>query len=229
VRWLLKSPGFTAVAVLTLAIGIGANTTIFSVVQAVLLKPLPFRDAARLCLVTERMPASATLGPSWQNLQDWRVQNRSFEGIAVARNAAMTLTGVGEPERLQAQMASHDLFPLLGVQAVRGRTFTDDEDQPAGSPAVLLSHGFWQRRFGGRDATIGQAITLDNRRYTVVGILPAAFQLMQPADVILPFGPWAAKLPDDRSWHPGIIAIGRLRSGVSLESARTDMSGIARR
>jgi hypothetical protein len=109
-RWLLKSPGFTTVAVLTLAIGIGANTTIFSVVQAVLLKPLPFRDASRLCLVTERMPAIPSLGPSWQNLQDWRAQNRSFEGIAAARNAAMTLTGAGEPERLQAQMASQTCF-----------------------------------------------------------------------------------------------------------------------
>ena len=179
---------------LTLAIGIGANTTIFSVVQAVLLKPLPFRDASRLCLVTERMPAIPSLGPSWQNLQDWRAQNRSFEGIAAARNAAMTLTGAGEPERLQAQMASHDLLPLLGVQAVRGRTFTDAEDQPAGNPVVLLSHGFWQRRFGADDAIIGKAITLDNRPYTVVGVLPPAFQLLQPADVMIPFGPFAAKL-----------------------------------
>jgi len=228
-RRLLKSPGFTTVAVLTLAIGIGANTTIFSVVQAVLLKPQPFRDASRLCLVTERMPGIPSLGPSWQNLQDWRAQNRSFEGIAAARNAAMTLTGAGEPERLQAQIASHDLLPLLGVQAVRGRTFTDAEDQPAGNPVVLLSHGFWQRRFGANDAIIGKAITLDNRPYTVVGVLPPAFQLLQPADVMIPFGPFAAKLPDDRSWHPGIIAIARLRPGVSVESARTEMSGIARR
>jgi putative ABC transport system permease protein len=117
---------------------------------------------------------------------------------------------------------------LLGVQAVRGRTFTDAEDQPAGNPVVLLSHGFWQRRFGANDAIIGKAITLDNRPYTVVGVLPPAFQLLQPADVMIPFGPFAAKLPDDRSWHPGIIAIARLRPGVAVESARTEMSGIAR-
>jgi putative ABC transport system permease protein len=228
-RWLRKTPAFTVVAVLTLAIGIGANTTIFSVVQAVLLRPLPFRDPARLCLVTERMASVGPLGPSWENLQDWRAQNHSFEGIAAARNAPMTLTGVGEPERLQAQMASASLLPLLGVQPVRGRAFTEAEDQPGAANVVLLSHGFWQRRFGANDAVVGQAVTLDNQRYTVLGVLPPSFQLMQPADVVVPIGPWAAKLPDDRSWHPGIIAIGRLRQGVSIESARSEMSGIARR
>jgi putative ABC transport system permease protein len=228
-RWLLKTPAFTVVAVLTLAIGIGANTTIFSVIQAVLLRPLPFRDPDRLCLVTERMPNIGSLGPSWQNLQDWRAQNHSFEGIAAARNAPMTFTGAGEPERLQAQMASASLFPLLGVQPVRGRAFSESEDKPGAGPVVLLSHGFWQRRFGASETVLGQAITLDNQRYTVVGILPPSYRLMQAADVVVPIGPWAARLPDDRSWHPGIIAVARLRPGVTVESARTEMAGIARR
>jgi len=147
----------------------------------------------------------------------------------VARNAPMTLTGTGEPERLQAQMASANLLPLLGVQPVRGRGFTDEEDKAGSPPVVLLSHGFWQRRFGGSDAIVGQAITLDNQRYTVLGVLPPTFRLLQPADVVVAMGPYAARLPDDRSWHPGLIAIGRLRPGVSLESARTEMTGIARR
>jgi putative ABC transport system permease protein len=228
-RWLRKTPAFTVVAVLTLAIGIGANTTIFSVIQAVLLRPLPFRDPGRLCLVMERLPNIGALGPSWENLQDWRAQNHSFEGIAAARNAPMTFTGAGEPERLQAQMASAGLFPLLGVQPVRGRAFAETEDKAGAAPVVLLSHGFWQRRFGANEAVLGQAITLDNQRYTVIGVLPPAFRLMQAADVVVPIGPWTAKLPDDRSWHPGIIAVARLRQGVSVESARSEMAGIARR
>jgi putative ABC transport system permease protein len=228
-RWLLKTPAFTVVAVLTLAIGIGANTTIFSVIQAVLLRPLPFRDPSRLCLVTERLPNIGAIGPSWQNLQDWRAQNHSFEAIAAARNAPMTFTGAGEPERLQAQMASASLFPLLGVQPTRGRAFSESEDKPGAGPVAMLSHGFWQRRFGASEAILGQAITLDNQRYTVVGVLPPAYRLMQAADVVVPIGPWAARLPDDRSWHPGIIAVARLRPGVTVESARTEMAGIARR
>ena len=171
-RWLRRSPGFTAVACLTLAIGIGANTTIFSIVQAVLLQPLPFRDADRLCLLTERMPNIPVVGPSWENLQDWRTLNRSFEGIGAARIAPITLTGAGEPERLQGQMASADLFPLLGVQAAQGRTFSASDDKPGAAPVALLSHGFWQRRFGGREGMLGQAVTLDNVQYTVIGILP---------------------------------------------------------
>ena len=228
-RWLRKTPGFTLTAVLTLAIGIGANTTIFSVVQAVLLKPLPFRNADRLCLVTERMPTIPSLGPSWQNLQDWRAQTQTFEGIAVARIAPMTLTGRGEPERLQGQMASSDLLPLLGVQPIRGRTFTASDDRAGAVPVVLLSYGFWSRRFGANADVLGQTIALDNTPYTVIGILPPSYRLVQPADVMVPIAAFAAKLPDDRGWHPGLIAIGRLRNGIPIERARAEMSGIAKR
>ena len=216
-RVLRKNPGFTAVAILTLAIGIGANTAIFSVVNAVLLRPLPFRDPGSLCLVTERMPAIPVLGPSWLNFQDWRTQSRSFE-LAAARNTTMTITGAGDPERLQAQQASSALFPLLGITALRGHTFTPEEDRAGAAPVVLLGYGFWQRHFGGAADAIGKSITLDRQSYTVNGILPAGFQLIQPADVVVPFAPWAATLPDDRSWHPGIIAVGRLRPGVGTRS-----------
>ena len=228
-RVLRKNPGFTCVAALTLAIGIGANTAIFSVVNAVLLRPLPFRDPASLCLLTERMPEFPVLGPSWLNLQDWRAQNRSFESVAAARNTTVTLTGAGEPERLQAQQASAGLFPLLGVSALRGHTFTADEDRAGAAPVVLLSYGFWQRRFAASPDALGKTITLDNLPYTITGVLPPGFQLLQPADVVVAFTPWAAGLPDDRSWHPGIIAIGRLRPGVSLDAARSEMSALARR
>lgn len=228
-RVLRQNPGFTAVAALTLAIGIGANTAIFSVIDAVLLKPLPYRDPAAVCLLSERLPSLGPTGPSWQNFQDWRAQSRVFESIAAVRNTTLTLTGAGEPERLQAQQASAALFPLLGVSAVRGHTFTAGEDRAGAAPAALISYGFWQRRFGGATDAIGRSITLDNQSYTITGILPADYQLIQPAEVVVPFEPWAARLPDDRSWHPGILAVGRLRAGASLEAARAEMSAIGKR
>jgi putative ABC transport system permease protein len=227
-RALRKNPGFTAVAVLTLAIGIGANTAIFSVANAVLLRPLPFHDPRSLCLLTERMPSIPVLGPSWLNLQDWRAQSRSFD-IAAARNTTMTLTGAADPERLQAQQVSAAMLPMLGVRALRGHTFTAEEDRAGAAAVVLLGYGFWQRHFGGAEDAIGRSVTLDGQPYTITGILPAGFQLIQPADVVVPFAPWAASLPDDRSWHPGIIAVGRLRPSASIEAGRAEMAAIASR
>ncbi len=227
-RVLLKNLGFTVVAVLTLAIGIGANTAIFSVVNAVLLRPLPFRDPASLCMVTERLPTFPILGPSYLNFVDWRAQNHSFEDLAAARVTPFTLSGSGEPERVQGQMASASLFPLLGVSAIQGHTFRPDEDRAGGPSVALISYGFWQTHFGGAADTIGKSLTLDNQPHTIVGILPPKFQLIQAADVLLPLDPWAKKLPDDRSWHPGIIAVGRLKNGVSIQKARAEMDTIAK-
>jgi putative ABC transport system permease protein len=229
IRTLLKNPGFTATAILVLAIGIGANTAIFTVVNAVLLRPLPFRDPGSLCLLTERLPFLAMTGPSYQNFVDWQAQAHSFEGIAGARNTTFTLTGAGEPERLQGQMATANLFPLLGVEARTGRTFRPEEDRAESPIVALLSRGLALRRFGSEAGALGQKVVLNDEPYTVIGILPAGFRLIQPADVVVAFAPWAAKLPDDRSWHPGIIAIGRLRPDVGIEVARSEMSVIAER
>ena len=228
-RTLAKNPGFTAVAVLTLAIGIGANTAIFSVVNAVLLRPLPFRDPASLCLLTERMPTIPILGPSYLNFLDWRAQNHAFEEVAAARLTPFTLSGGAEPERIQGQMASASLFPLLGVSAMRGHTFTADEDRAGGPNVALISYGFWRTHYAGASDTLGKSLTLDNQAYTIVGILPPKFQLIQPADVLVPFEPWGKKLPDDRSWHPGIIAVGRLKNAISVEQAQAEMNTIAKR
>jgi putative ABC transport system permease protein len=228
-RMLAKSPGFTAVAVLTLALGIGANTAIFSVVNAVLLRPLPFHDSSQLCLVTESLPSFPSLGPSYENYIDFRDQAKSFVGIAALRNDTYTLTGQGEPERLSTQMATASLFYLLGVDALEGHTFTPEEDRFGGPAVVLLSYGFWQRYFGGETRAIGKNITLNDQTYTISGILPPGFQIVQPADVIIPFTPWAHGLPDDRNWHPGIIAVGRLRPGVTIAHANAEMATIAER
>jgi putative ABC transport system permease protein len=227
-RLLAKSPTFTLIAILTLALGIGANTAIFSVVNAVLLRPLRFRDPAHLVLVAEKSKYP-TISTSYENYQDWRDQSHSFESLEATRGTAMTLSGSGEPENLNVRMATAKLFPLLGVDARLGRTFTADEDRAGGTPVALLSYGLWQRRFGGSPEVLGKSITLDAQPYTVVGVLPAGFEVLQPADVFLPFHPWARTLPDDRNWHPGIIVIGRLKPDVSREHARTEMVGITKR
>jgi len=227
-RILARYPGFTAIAILTLALGIGANTAIFSVVNAVLLRPLNFRDPARLVIVAEKN-SYGLVSTSYQNWMDWRDQSRSFESIEGTRTTTLTLTGAGEPERLNAQMSTAGLFPLLGANAVAGRTFTADEDSASGTPVAVLSYGLWQRRFGASHEILGKPINLDSRPYTVVGVLPPGFQLLQPADVFVPFTPWAKTLPDDRNWHPGILAIARLKPGISREQASTEMVGITKR
>jgi putative ABC transport system permease protein len=227
-RLLAKSPGFTVLAVITLGLGIGANTAIFTVVNAVLLRPLEFRDPSRLVIAAEKSNFP-TISTSYQNYVDWRDQSHSFESLEATRGATITLTGDGEPERLNVRMATAPIFPLLGVNAVLGRTFLAEEDRAGGAPVVLLSHGLWQRRFGGSRGVIGKPVTLDSQPYTVVGVLPSGFELLQPADVFLPFSPWAKSLPDDRNWHPGIIVIGRLKEGVSREQARTEMVAITKR
>jgi putative ABC transport system permease protein len=227
-RILAKSRGFAAIAILTLALGIGANTAIFTVVNAILLRPLGFHDPTRLVLVAEKSPYP-TISTSYENYQDWHDQSHAFESLEATRATTITLTGNGEPERLNARMATAQLFPLLGVNAILGRTFLAEEDRAGGAPVVLLNYGLWQSRFDGARDVIGKSITLDSQPYTVVGVLPRGFEVLQPADVFLPFVPWAKTLPDDRNWHPGIIVVGRLKPGVSREQARTEMVGITKR
>jgi putative ABC transport system permease protein len=227
-RVLIKSPSFTAIAVLTLALGIGANTAIFSVVNAILLRPLPFHDSSRIMLIAEKSKYSNP-SVSYQNFVDWRDQSHSFDSVQGMRASTITLTGASEPERLDARWVTSGLFPLLGVQAGLGRTFRDDEDGAGGAPAVVISYGLWQRRFGGATDVLNKSINLDSRPYTVVGVLPRAFEFLRADDVYLPFTPWAKTLPDDRNWHPGIFAIGRLKPGVSREQANTEMVAIAKR
>jgi putative ABC transport system permease protein len=229
IRMFLKNPGFTAVAILTLALGIGTNTAIFSVVNAVLLRPLPFRDPGKLCVLYERFPTIGTVGPSYENFADWRDQSTSYNGVAFARNTSFTLTGNGEPERLNGQMASANFFPLLGVNPIYGHTFFPEEDRAGGPLVVLLTYGFWQRQFGGTPDAVGKSLTLDNQSYQVVGVLPPNFQFFQPVDVMIPIAPWAKTLPDDRSWHPGLIAVARLKQNVTVDQANTEISIIAKR
>src|SRR5207253_8730433 len=172
-RSLLKNPSFTIIAVIALALGIGANSAIFSVVNAVLLRPLPFKHPEQLVMVWEN---AAHLGfprntPSPANFLDWQKQAQSFTGMAAMVEHSFNLTGVGEPERLDGRRVSANLFDLLGVPAQLGRSFAPDDDRP-GTHVVLLSHSLWQRRFGSNPAVIGLALSLNGESYTVIGVMP---------------------------------------------------------
>jgi putative ABC transport system permease protein len=227
IRMVLRWPAFTLIAIFTLALGIGANTAIFTVVNAVLLRPLAFNDPSRIVLVEEKSQFP-TITTSYQNYQDWRDQSHSFESMQASCPTALTLTGMGEPELLLARYTTAGFFPLLGIQPIAGRNFSKEEDTAAGQPVAMLSYGLWQR-LGGKTDWIGKSIELSSKSYIVIGILPPGFQFLQQADVFVPFEPWAHTLPDDRNWHPGIYPVARLKPGVSVEQARAEMIGITGR
>jgi putative ABC transport system permease protein len=226
-RNLRQRPGFSAVALLTLALGIGANAAVFTVSHAVLLAPLPYRAPDEIVVLNERTPQFPSLSATRYNYDDWRSRARSFAGMAAFRPTNVTVAGDGEPERVPAKMITATLLPLLGVSIERGRNFTEREDRPGGENVAILGAAFAQRRFAGREP-LGSTVELDSRPYTVVGVMPRGFELFQNADVYIPFGPWAATLPQDRGWHPGILPIARLKRGVTLEQARAEMDQIAR-
>jgi putative ABC transport system permease protein len=229
-RQLRKAKVFAIVAVVTLALGIGCNTAIFSVFYSVLLRRLPFPNSDRLVIVSERATRFPMLTASWLNFKDWKAQSTSFEEFGATRITTMALTGAGKPEQIPGQMISGNMLHMLGVNTIAGRPIRAEDDQPASPAVALLGYGLWQRRFGGAESVIGKSVALDRQTYTVIGVLPQGFELLQQApDFIVAMGPWASKLPDDRSWHPGINAIARLKSGISLSQARTEMSAIARR
>ena len=223
-----KDPAFIAVTIVTLALGIGATSAIFSVVNGVLLRPLPFPHSDRVVLLMEQTKQFPRLSVSYQNFADWRGQAQSYESVAAVRNTVVTLSGSGEPERLPAQMATANLFSTLGINVTGGRTFSPEEDKAGGPNVVLISYSLWQRRFAGAQDAIGRSLTLDDKPYTIIGVLPQDYQvLLQIPDVLLPFEPWAKTLPDDRAWHPGIFPIARVKPGVTLEQARSELTGIA--
>ena len=230
IRQLRRAKIFALVAIITLALGIGCNTAIFSVFYSVLLRPLPFSDPDRVLMLNERAREFATLSVSWQNYSDWKAQSTSFDEMGAARVMTMALTGEGEPEQVPGQMVTGNLLHLLGVNVIAGRALTSGDDQPSSPALALLGYGMWQRKFGGSPDILGRSITLDRKNYTVIGILPKGCEILQQTpDVIIAMGPWASKLPDDRSWHPGIYPIGRLKAGVTLAQARSEMSTIAKR
>ena len=226
-RMLLRRPGFAAIAALTLALGIGANTAIFTVVNAVLIRPLPFPESENLVLLNE-YNSQMQMSVAYPNFADWRDQNKSFEKIGVYNRGSYNLVGSGEPERIQAARMSADGFSALRVNAAIGRVFGNDEDKPGAEPVVLLSHGLWLRRFGGNAGIVNQTISLNNRTFTVIGVMPEGFLFPGRVDMWVPVAP----LSDDPNWrnrgnHPGLTGIARLKPGVSIDQARSDMESVA--
>src|SRR5262245_25946571 len=223
-RMLLKAPNFTLIAALTLSLGIGANTAIFSVVNGVLLRPLPYEEPDQLVLLNEHATNFGEMSISYPNFADWRARNRVFEKIGVYNHENYNLTGSGEVERLRAAQMSADIFDALRVKAALGRVYNNDEDRPGGSPVVVLSHGLWLRRFGGDWNVIGRTLTLNDRGYTVIGVMPQGFNLPTRVEMWIPVGPLSDQ-PDWRSRgrHPGLFAVARLKRGVTLEQASEDM------
>ncbi len=227
-RMLLKKPGFTLIAVITLALGIGANTTIFSFVNGILLRPLPYPEPERLTLLDETAlkRGFTSFGVSFPNFVDWREQNRVFEGIAAYQGRGHALTGAGEPEQLQGAGVTHGLFEVLRIPPLLGRTFTADEDRPNQDAVVILSHALWQRRFGADPKIIGRTIVLSNRPRAIVGVMPSGFRFPQVSEY------WVPLALNTQMWtrnDHGLSAVGRLKDSVTLDQARAEMDVIARR
>jgi predicted permease len=229
-RTLRKNPGFTAVAVLTLALGIGANTSLFSVVNAVLLNPLPYPHPEQLVTLHESKPNFRAGSISYPNFRDWQKDNRTFSSMAVTRATSFTLSGLGEAEQISARFITSDFFSILGVQPVLGRYFGAGEDEIGAAPIVLISAGFWQRKFGGSREVLGKSLNLDGKSYAIVGVTPANFDIFQRSaraiDVYAPLGQWSNPLLPQRTAGLGLHGVGRLKPGVTLEQATADMASV---
>jgi predicted permease len=232
IRMLRKSPGFAVVAVITLALGIGANSAIFSVVNGVLLNPLPYPQPDQLVALYQKNNQFTEASIPYPNFLDWRRENRSFSDLAAYRHADFNLTGVGEPERLKGEMVSAGFFPLLGVKPVLGRTFTESEDLLGWARVALISEDLWKRKFASSPTAVGQSLDLNDTLYTIVGIIPGSFHyrnenFSENKDLYVPIGQWDDPLFRDRRTGMGMDAIGRLKPGVTLQQGRADLNAIA--
>ncbi|HEY9230892.1 MAG TPA: ABC transporter permease, partial [Blastocatellia bacterium] len=230
---LLKNPGFTLVAALALALGIGANTAIFSVVNAVMIRPLPYRDAGRLVMIWEkdrnRGKPQNVVSPA--NFLDWKEQSDAFEDMAALYDTRLNLTDVADPEEIAAQRVTLNTFDLLGAQPMLGRTFEPDDAQPGRQDSVVLSYGLWQRRFGGNSAIVGQTIKLNSEIYTIIGVMPPDYQLFVKNSSLTGTRPqiWAPMGFDkeDRVRRGRYIsAVARLKDGVTLKQAQSQMDAL---
>jgi predicted permease len=229
-RMLWKSPSFTIVAIVALALGIGANTAIFSVVNTVLLRPLPYKEPERLVMVWEDASKHGYPRdtPAAANYIDWREQNQVFEGMAAIADQSFNLTGVGEPERIDGRRVSGNLFALLGVEPQLGRAFSAEEDQPGAERVVIMSHGLWQRRFGSDPNITGKLLTLNGESYRVIGVMPSHFRFpSREVDLWVPIA-FTQQEAASRGRHY-LQVVARLKPGVSLQQAQAEMNGIATR
>jgi predicted permease len=232
VRVLLRSPGFTLIAIATLALGIGANTALFSLVNGILLQPLRFPQANRLVTLYEHKPHFEDGSISYPNFLDWQRDNRTLQSVAAFRRDDFSLTGLGEPERLSGMMVSANLFPTLGVPPLMGRDFDAQQDLPGGAPEVMISAAMWKTKFGSASDVVGRTLTLNGTVYTIVGVVPASFHIdmlnFRPSDIYMLIGQWDDVIFHDRNAAMGTDALGRLKPGVTIEQLRADMDRVTR-
>jgi putative ABC transport system permease protein len=234
-RMLVKSPGFTLTAVLALALGIGVNSAIFSVINAILLRPLPYANQEQLVVLTQinQKKGLDQVPVSPPDLADWKSQSHAFSNMAAYRSgssASFNLTSGAEPERIQGAFVSADLLPLLGVQPFKGRNFTADEEKSGGNPVVIISHGLWQRRFGSDPDLVGRSLTMNGVSYSVIGIMPPSFQFPVQPDKVELWVPLSLpnQMAESRMAHM-LRVVARLKPGVTEEQARSEMNTIAQR
>ncbi|HVH71771.1 MAG TPA: ABC transporter permease, partial [Candidatus Dormibacteraeota bacterium] len=232
-RMLCKNPGFAALAIITLALGIGANTAIFSVVNTVMLRPLPYPNADRLILLNETAENRGRvdmMSVSWQDYLDWRQQARSFQYLGVFRSQNLTLTGFDQAERLNGAMASSDVFNALGIQPLLGRAFVAEEDKAGAASVAILSERLWRNRFSASPDVLNRTITLDGMNYTVIGVMPASMRFpSRVTDIWVPLGMYVNAMPSSRDNHPGLTAVALLKPHVSVQQATSEMETIAKR
>ncbi len=236
IRILVKAPVFSFIAIATLALGIGANTAIFSVVNGVLLKPLPFPDQQQLVSLFEEIPNFKNASISYPNFKDWRQMNRTFADMAVYRSVGFNLSGNGEPERMHGEMISASFFDILRVTPILGRNFSADEDRLGANPTVMITEGLWRRKYGARKDIIGQQMVLDEVGRTIIGVVPSSFHLRIQNfqrgggmnDVYVPVGAYnEPRFYNERGAGWGLDGIGRLKPGVTLQQAREDMARVS--
>jgi predicted permease len=229
IRTLRKAPGFAAVAIFTLALGIGANTTLFSVVNGVLLKALPYPNPNELFSLYWRTEQDAKSAFSFPDFLDYQKQNRAFASMAAYYFQDHSLLGAGTPELLRGAMVSADFFPLLGIKPLLGRAFRSDEDKPGGPPVVVIGERLWKQKFNSSPNVLGTTINLDGEIYTIVGVVPSDLSFFDPLsiDMLAPIGQWNDASFRDRRVHLGTFAVARLRPGVSFTQARADMDSVA--
>src|ERR1700741_418775 len=226
IRSLLRHPGFTAVAIITLMLAIGVNTTIFSVVNAVLLKALPFRDPQQLVSVHKTAGQGDFPGIAGYQYLAWKEKSANFEDLAAFTDDNINLTGDGEPERMPFAQVTASLFSTLGVQPVRGRFFLPEEDKPGATRVVVISEGFWQRRYGRDEKILQQTLTLDNKPYLIVGVMPHGFRFPGEFDLWLPLA-----LDQYKETHSDyfqlVEVVGRLKPTATLAGAQSELGVLA--
>src|ERR1051325_6501975 len=223
-RWLRKNRGFTVLAVLMLAVGIGVNTAMFSVINAVLLQPLPFAEPDRIVWMNESGPEIKNRQLSYPNFVDWRRRNQVFESMSLYRGWSVNVTGADKPENLDARMVTSDYFKVMRVTPMLGRDFTPEDDQPGAAAVTIISYGFWQRRFVGDPSIIGTQILLDDQPRSIIGVMPPGFAHQGPPPLWVLEGPQNWKARDVR--NAGNV-IARLKPGVTIDQARVEMNLIS--